>query len=64
MRDSGKMVTFVVGEFSDLSKFTHKNRSLDGKTKAWMTLAAKLVTRNPPYPKSPMGEDRLTTTDL
>lgn len=33
MVDSGKIVAVVVTEFSDLSKFTHKNRTVDGKIK-------------------------------
>ena len=50
MRDSGKMVTVVAGEFSDLSKFTHKNRSLDGKTKAMDDIGRKTSNKESPIP--------------
>lgn len=50
MRNSGKMVTVVVGEFSDLSKFTHKNRSLDGITKAMDDIGSKTSNRESPIP--------------
>lgn len=50
MRDSGKMVTVVAGEFSDLSKFTRKNRSLDGKTKAMDDFGSKTSNKESPIP--------------